>query len=467
MFNSSLIINNLKMKIFFNPKILAILTIILLFTACEKAYFPQPPRPKVSIQTADLEASYATTPPITLANAYWKTADYIKVTVGDLNTKSLYPDGLLNMTGTYNGINSFNNGKTDPNVIMKAAYDDKKVYLYIEWTDNDYSPNLEASILNGPSDPLKTDNPDGWTSQGNSDKVSLAFDISGATSAAGTFAEKGCAASCHNGKMQPASGSVDLWNWDLAVSEPLGYAKDMITNATTGLDYDAGTAMMVRNKVIPGDPRSAPMYEWDGSEQRCGRPFGDSSKLDPAYYLYKKTAFIGDIVNGDMVYHNETYGCFHCHGEHGEGDGPTGEGTAFANIGFAAKWSRAGIKDFSGKSEHTGFTYWAQVPTNVQDDMIAYMKALGSIPGYYLVNPTGSQANIWTVSNVTRGKINTFNPHTVYKVLLVRDLTNANSDDIQFASPEGKSYPFGIALMDNDGKNHIGSLKQTLTFKSK
>jgi hypothetical protein len=68
---------------------------------------------------------------------------------------------------------------------------------------------------------------------------------------------------------------------------------------------------------------------------------------------------------------------------------------------------------------------------------------------------------------VARTKVNTIAPHTVYKVILVRDLTTGNPDDIQFTTPEGKSYPFGMALMDNDGKNHIGSLKQILTFKSK
>ena len=165
----------------------------LFFTACEKAYFPQPPKAKVPTETAALEASFVSTAPITINDAYWKNADFLKVPVSDLNKGSLYPDGFLNMTGTYNGLTSFNKG-ADPKVVMKAAYDNTKLYLYIEWIDSDIDPAIEASWLYGPADPLKTDTTGGWTSQGNSDKLALAFDIAKASSSAGTFADKGCAA---------------------------------------------------------------------------------------------------------------------------------------------------------------------------------------------------------------------------------------------------------------------------------
>ena len=437
----------------------------LFFTACEKAYFPQPPKAKVPTETAALEASFVSTAPITINDAYWKNADFLKVPVSDLNKGSLYPDGFLNMTGTYNGLTSFNKG-ADPKVVMKAAYDNTKLYLYIEWIDSDIDPAIEASWLYGPADPLKTDTTGGWTSQGNSDKLALAFDIANASSSAGTFADKGCAASCHNNKMQPATGSVDIWKWDLAISEPLGYATDMVTDPS-GLVNDAGTTIAVRNKLAAGNARSAPEFEWDGTAQEYVRPDGKSTTLDPAFFLLNKTAFVGDLKKGDEVYHNETYGCNHCHGDEGGGVGSFGEATAFASTGFASKWSRASIKSFSGDADHQGKQYWSQVPPANYDDLIAYIKGLGSIPGYYLKTPTGSSSNIWSVSNVARTKVNTIAPHTVYKVILVRDLTTGNPDDIQFTTPEGKTYPFGMALMDNDGKNHIGSLKQILTFKSK
>jgi hypothetical protein len=49
-------------------------------------------------------------------------------------------------------------------------------------------------------------------------------------------------------------------------------------------------------------------------------------------------------------------------------------------------------------------------------------------------------------------------------VLFVRKLNTSNPDDAQFINPTGKSYPFSVALMDNDGKNHIGSQSETITF---
>lgn len=453
------------MKLNYNYKAFIVVLVAMLFVACEEEFFPAPPKPKTAKETTTLEASYIATPPITLSDAYWKTANYLKVPVIDLNKNLLYPNGYLNMTGTYGGLTSFNAG-VNPNVIMKAAYDNTKMYVYIEWTDNDLSPASFASILNGPEDPLKTDTAGGWTTQGNSDKVALAFDINNATSAAGSFSTVGCAASCHSNSMQTLSGSADIWNWDLATSEALGYAHDLNTNNASGLTNDLGNIMAILNKSTSA-ARTAPSFEWDGTEQTVTRPDGKSTSLDPGYYLVNKTPFIGDIESGKSVYHNAVYGCNHCHGDFGEGNGPFGDGTAFASVGFASKYSRASIKTYSSSDLHTGKPYWNQVPVNKQDDLIAFIKGMGSLPGYYLTTPNGSSADVWSVSNVTRSRLNTISPHTTYKIILVRDLVTNNADDAQFNLTTSKTYPFGIALMDNDGKNHIGSLKQTLTFKDK
>lgn len=453
------------MKLNYNYKAFIVVLFAMLFVACEEEFFPAPPKAKTAKETLTLEAAYTATPPITLSDAYWKTANYLKVPVIDLSKNLLYPNGYLNMTGTYNGLTSFNAG-VNPNVIMKAAYDNTKMYVYIEWTDNDLSPASFSSILNGPEDPLKTDTAGGWTTQGNSDKVALAFDINNATSAAGSFSNVGCAASCHSNSMQTLSGSADIWNWDLATSEGLGYAHDLNANSTTGLTNDMGNIMAILNKTTSA-ARTAPTYEWDGTEQTVTRPDGKTTSLDPGYYLVNKTAFIGDIEAGKSVYHNAVYGCNHCHGDFGEGNGPFGDGTAFASVGFASKYSRASIKTYSASELHTGKPYWSQVPLNKQDDLIAFIKGMGSLPGYYLSNPDGSSADVWSISNVTRSRLNTISPHTTYKIILVRNLVTNNPDDAQFDIATTKTYPFGIALMDNDGKNHIGSLKQTLTFKDK
>ncbi len=441
------------------------IVISLILVACEQEYFLEAPKPKTAKETTTLEANYTAVGPINLTDAYWKSANFLKIPVTDLNKNGLYTNGYLNMTGTFNGTTSFNAG-INPDLIMKAAYDDSKLYLYIEWTDNDLSPMSFASILNGPTDPLKSDTSEGWTTQGNSDKVALAFDLNNAVSASGSFNNVGCAATCHSNTMQTLSGSADIWNWDLATSEPLGYAHDMNISNTNPLQNDLGNVMAILNKTN-STARTSPIYEWNGVEQTVIRPDGKSTTLDPGYYLLNKTAFIGDITSGKSIYLNSVYGCNHCHGDFGEGNGPFGDGTAFASVGFASKYSRDGIKNFSVSDLHTGKPYWTQVPVGSQNDLIAFIKGMGSLPGNYLNTPDGSAADIWSVSNVTRSRLNTISPHTKYKVLLVRNLITNNSDDAQFNIATTKNYLFGVALMDNDGKNHVGSLKQTLTIKGK
>jgi hypothetical protein len=51
---------------------------------------------------------------------------------------------------------------------------------------------------------------------------------------------------------------------------------------------------------------------------------------------------------------------------------------------------------------------------------------------------------------------------TFYRVLLIRQLNTGSADDAQLAP--GGSYPFGVALMDADGRNHIGSTRETLAL---
>ncbi|MDI1354504.1 MAG: ethylbenzene dehydrogenase-related protein [bacterium] len=440
----------------------------LLLAGCEKGYFPKPPAPpaaKVPLETTTLEASYAANVPVSLTDAFWKNADFLRVAVSDLNKGSLYSDGFLNMTGTYGGLATFNKG-ADPKVVMKAAYTDTKLYVYMEWLDSDINPAFATASLIAAADPLKTDTTGGWTSQGNCDRVALAFDISNASSAAGTFVDKGCAASCHLNKMQPASGSVDIWSWDLANSDALGYASDLVTNSTAGLINDAGQGMSASNKKVSGNSRSEPAYEWDGAEQSYVRAVdGKTVTLDAGYFLLNKIAFVGDFKKGQAIFNNPTLGsgCAHCHGE----NGVNGEATSFANVSFARKYSRESMTSTALQDGHDGKNYFAQISLADRDHLFAFIRGIGGVPGTYLTVPSGSAADVWTVSNMARTKIDVSKAHTLYQVLMVRNLTNGNTDDVQFTSPSGKAVPFGIALMNGDGKNHIGSLKQILTFKSK
>lgn len=439
--------------------VLLIAVVTALATSCEYDHYPVPPAPKVAKETTDLEAAYTTTAPTTLTAAYWKNADWKKVTASDLSTLKLYSDGFLKMTGTYNGKTNFNGG-TSPDITMKAAYDEQKLYILVEWVDNDFSPMFASTQWDGPADPLKSDSTGGWTSQGNSDKVALAFDISNATNSAGSFSAAGCASTCHNNSitaMKPASGKADLWCWDFAISEPLGYARDMVIDPSSGVTNDAGQPMLVRNKVDINNSRSAPAYEYNGTEQSVTRPDGKTTKLDPAYYLLNKTPFTGDPSKGETVYNNAVYGCGHCH--------PPGEEAPSFQSPIVNRKSRAEMVDKA--SNHEGSAYYFQVPVSDRDDLIAYIRGLAGLPGYYLTTPSGSNADIWTVSNTKPQVVNAFTANAKYQVLFIRNLLTGKDDDIQFSSPEGKDFTFGIALMDADGKNHIGSNKEKLRFLDK
>lgn len=439
--------------------VLLIAVVIALATSCEYDHYPEPPKPKVAKETTDLEAAYTSTAPSTLTAAYWKNADWKKVTASDLSTLKLYNEGFLRMTGTYNGKTSFSDG-VSPDITMKAAYDEQKLYILVEWTDDDFSPMFASSVYDGFADPLKPDSTGGWTSQNNSDKLALAFDISNASNSAGTFSAAGCAATCHNNSittMKPGSGKADLWCWDFAISEPLGYARDMVIDASAGISDDAGQPMLVRNKADVNDSRSAPAYEYNGTEQSVTRPDGKTTKLDPAFFLLNKTPFTGDPAKGEAVYNNATYGCGHCHP-------PGEEGPSFQSP-IVNRRSRAEIVD---KAEnHDGAAYYAQVPVSDRNDLIAYIRGLGGLPGYYLTAPDGSNADIWTISNQKPQVVNILTANTKYQVLFIRNLLTGKDDDVQFSSPEGKEFTFGIALMDADGKNHVGSNKETLKFLNK
>jgi hypothetical protein len=430
--------------------------------SCQKDYLvPRPlPTPNVGVETATLEANKVQEAPNSVNSAYWRTANFLTVQAKDINTKNLYSaDGLLNLTNTFNGLSDFNNGQ-EAEIVVKAAYDANKLYMYFEWSDETIDASRLSHLFDGPEDPLNSSSSaEDWTSQRNDDQLSIAFDINGSSSAAGTFSEVGCAASCHSNEMKPEFGSVDIWNWSLALSEPLGYALDMNTNPDSGLINDEGRVMYQRNSIT-SNHRSGPKFEWDGETQNVTRPDGSLSILDPGFYLLNKSIFTGDAKAGGPTYERECGET--CHGVHGEGYGPDLDGTPFNKPGVMNRYSRSFFKEFSISDDHSGKTTFATLTPQQVDDVIAKVRGFTGVPGYYLEYPDGSHADITTSSNVILAKLNP--KGTRYKLVLIRDLETTNTDDVQFDLDKSTLYTFGLALMDGDGVNHIGSIKETLTF---
>jgi mono/diheme cytochrome c family protein len=436
---------------------------------CRKDYYPLPPQPKTSTSTLTLEAVKVTTPPNTITAPYWNTADYLSVAAVSISKNQLYGDGYLNMTGTYSGLTSFNKG-SDPELTLKAAYDNENIYILIQWWDSSADFSNGSWLYNGPADSKKSDTANGWTSQRNCDHVALAFEIASASSSNGSFSSVGCSASCHSGSggnfMYPTNGKVDIWNWNTAHSSPLGYAEDMVATST-GLSDDAGKRLWSSNNS-GSTSRSGPAYEWSGVTQNVTLANGSSAILDPAFYLMNRVPFKGNINIGDSIFHTifpgNDHSCATCHGNKGEG----GEYGAVNSVSLNGKSRLSLISSMLSQPEMAA--YFPILDTNQQNDVIAYIRGLCGVPGSILSLPNGSNADITAVSNVTPIDVkNAYstktNRHTKYQVLLIRKLRTNNSDDVQFDSTPGNTYKFGIALMDNDGKNHIGALIETLTFK--
>ena len=452
-------------------KIWVYIGVLVLAYGCQKDYHyvtPPPPPPHIPGLTTTLEAWKATTPPNSVSSAYWKTSDYYKVVSENMSTGLTYSDGWLNMTGTFDGMTAFNKGN-NPNLVLKAAYDDNNLYLYAEWRDTTLDLSNGSWMFFGKSDPKKSDPTDGWTAQRNADHIAFAFDIDGnASGAAGSFATVGCQASCHgtgsSANMLPQTGKVDIWDWNLATSVPLSYVHDKIATSS-GLTDDAGTPCAVRNAT--GNPsRSGPAYEWDTTNQYYTNPFGQKVLLNKAFYLLNKTPMIGNAANGKVIYESpgQPGDCISCHGANGAG----GSELAINGIGENKK-SRVGL--IAGMDNVADMApYWSPLTDAQKNDVIAYMRGMSGLPGNYLQVPTGSCSDIITQSNLTPIGIENAmsaakNQHGVYQILIVRKLKTNNPDDVQFDLTKSKTYNFGVALMDNDGKNHIGSKLITLTFK--
>jgi len=393
------------------------------------------PVPEVPNATTTLEASYVTTIPNKINSNYWKTADYLPITPQNQSIGKLpAEDGTFNMSGTFNGLADFNVGAS-PDILLKAAYTKDSLYVLITWKDTRFNASQGNWFYNGPTDPKKPGSTTGWTSQQSDDNVKLAFSM--------------------------GAGKSDIWNWSLALSEPLGYAIDKVDNGSGELP-DAGNKTYVRN--ANGDNRSGPKYDWNGVQQELQRKPAGFTILDPGYYLLNKKDFVGDVIKGEVLYQKE---CALCHGITGDGEGTQNPvGIRLNKPGQFNRVTRQALDAFAADGgQHEGAVHYPSAEAE-RDDLFARLRGFSGIPGYYLENPTGSTSDIRAVSNIQLAKIDGSNTKG-YVILLVRALNTGREDDIVFNSATKPVYDFSITLGDNDVLNRIGLLNKQLTFKPK
>lgn len=411
-----------------------VLTIVYVFIlGCTYHENDPPPKPFVPKASATLEANYTTLTPTSINDPFWNTVNFYEVTVASVATGNIpSEDGVFNSSGSLNGTTSYNDG-VDPELTLKAGYDDNFIYILASWKDNSYNASNQSWFYNGNADPDKPGSVDGWTSQQNDDNIIFEFPINTTES--------------------------DVWKWSLALSEPLGYALDMYDNGT--LDYDQGNKTFVRNAVDAANYRSGPIYDWDGVDnQTLQRNPGDvTTILDPAYYLLNTKNFEGDVVQGDVTFVNS---CSSCHGVNAEG----GEGAPLNGRGKFMRLTFTAFQSTVARGSHDGSSYYSEISEQDRVNLYARLKSFSGIPGYILQNPTGSNSDISAISNVQIALIDEKQENPGYSVLMIRELNTGNSDDVVF-QPDNSPYFFNVFLSDNDDLNTIGEMDVELTFKPK
>ncbi len=408
-----------------------------------------------------LQARRVTSAPSGIDDPLWDGIAPLAPNLATMVSGLLYGDGQLNMSGTFDGIAEFNGGEP-ANLELRAVHDGETLYVLADWNDRTFNVDRRRALFDGPTDPLKPqESAAGWTSQLNDDKIAFAFEIEAASSEFGSFADVGCASSCHNVDgvgidMRPEVGKVDIWHWKTSRSEPLGHVADQVSSPGPGRVDDAGTGMEVRNRPSGGNNRSGPAVEWDGTTQTFVRWDGVTVEFDPAYVLLDghSIPFLGDTAAGQTVY---AASCAGCHGTNGQG----GVGPALTGREFARD-SRTVLDMEMAANSHPGASAYNGLTDDGRRDVLARLRGFSGVPGYFLRAPEGSVADITTQANVEFAQIDS-TVRTHYRMLIIRKLDTGFDDDAPFAP--GNSYPFGVAMMDNDGRNHIGSRLEMLTIQ--
>lgn len=169
-----------------------------------------------------------------------------------LKAKKETPKNAAGFTGS--SITTKGGAKVPP-VVLKAAYDDKNIYLLATWKDETMDVSKERWEFDGTKwiRSAASTKLGGEPGKFDEDRIAIWFDIN-----AQDFKTEGCLALCHSDRMRSrnADGKADLWHWKAARTNPLGYADDQRLApgkwVTPGRSDDTGTGLESANKSADG-----------------------------------------------------------------------------------------------------------------------------------------------------------------------------------------------------------------------
>lgn len=395
------------------------------FCSCESEKLEAPRVPNIPKPTENIEAMYVEDVDISLSSTWWDEANYVNVQLdnvitGEINTEQ----GVLNVNGTYNGLDDFNKGDSI-NMTIRSIYNDENIYLLVEWNDNTANTNSKTWFYEGEPDSRKpAEDTTGWTSQKSSDNLYIHFN------------------DIENSK-------IDVWQWNAALSAPLGYAIDQYKAANGEIINDEGKQLFIRNSTN-GTNTSGPQYEWGGKTQDITYLNGKTIAIDPSYYLLDTTHFIGNPEIGSSIFSAE---CAECHGEHGTGIGPDAYAVNLNSPVFN-QYTRQAIIDAGLSNSHDGERHFQRLSESELNNLISYLRGIAGVPGYVLQLPEGSVADVKIDSEFNTFKVSPRN-NEKYKILFIRKLQTGNNDDIQLDA--NKTIKVSIYASDNDEENKIGT----------
>jgi len=334
-------------------------------------------------------------------------------------------------------------------VSIKAVYTQTHLYMLFQWADDD--PNVFKDALeyigedlrfgSGCYPPLATDA--SWRRlPEDEDRLSVVFEMEPSGDDLGSFAEQGCQTACHVGS-NPTFGGIDrgrldVWQWLSTRTNPPrdlfertenpnfplrgypGYLEDYVIDAQVGLAPDPGSPSWRLNTA---EGTRHPIFVYKVNDDI---PFGSEGC---------RNEFQADCLKNNGL--DEFY-LFR--------DNVT---NVYAEFSECDTLNEAVLPQ--GREPRRWKPAIPEIPGDIGD----------LVTGYWYTYARGSRADV-------KGKGAWSDDEFRWTLEIGRRLDTGNpADDVIFAGEPGEEIPFAIAIFDNSGAVHRGSVAQVLRFGPK